>query len=292
MKYLKIIIGSLFSAVSCVSDFSSQPLTLSTHDIDLGETQTEQIVQVFFDSPEISKFSASVASVESNWLLLNPKSGDIKSSLDLCVSIDRSLMPEGESSARVDVTVGDLTKSIYITAKHPAEVEITPEKLVFESGVEQQNLEIRSRIGNKSVELSADADWLTISEESVNVPRYDAERKEETTVSVIIKVDKENLGIGEYKANITIQTTDGSFKKVIPVTLIKDDKEDFQHTVDGVKFSLEKFELLDDKVIVDFAFENISEQDVSFFPRFDYAYDNFGNPGKVNLKDNSSLKSL
>ena len=151
IRYIILLIfGSALLLVSCISDFAEQELTLSTHDINFGETKTEEIVTIRYNSSEEVSFTADVDLLENNWVVIGSKSGKFMSSYDLSIRIDRSVMPEGEASAKVNVKVGDITKSIYITASHPTEFEITPSSLKFESGVDNLELIIKSRIGGKT----------------------------------------------------------------------------------------------------------------------------------------------
>ena len=290
-KYFSFLVaGIIIMMFSCISDFEEQKLTLSTHNIDFGETKTEEIVTINYNSNEMVSFSADVDLMEHNWVSISSKSGKFTSSYDLHITIDRALMPEGEASARVNVKVGDVIKSIYITASHPTEVEITPSLLAFEPGIDNLKLEIRSRVGGKTLILSNESSWLELSVDTVAIPRYNEDKSNETTVVVDVTALKDNLGVGEYSSNIHVKELNGSFEQTIPVILVKDGSEYLQKTVDNIRFSLIDFQVRGDLLRVNFSFQNISSKTVSFLPRFNSAYDYYGNCGTISLNQ-LSLKS-
>ena len=288
--YSFLVAGIIIIFFSCISDFEEQKLTLSTHNIDFGETKTEEIVTINYNSNEMVSFSVDVDLMEHNWVSISSKSGKFTSSYDLHILIDRALMPEGEASAKVNVKVGDVIKSIYITASHPTEVEITPSSLTFEPGIDKLKLEIRSRVGGKTLVLSNESSWLELSADTITVPRYNEDKSNETTIVVDVTALKDNLGVGEYSSNIQVKELDGSFEQTIPVLLVKDGSEYLQKAVDNIRFSLNDFQVIGDLIRVNFSFQNMSSKTISFLPSFNSAYDYDGNCGKTSLNE-LSLKS-
>lgn len=207
---------------------------LSFTAVEGGSDPANQFIEVWNAGPGAMAWEVEV---DEDWLSVSPSGGTSSGEHDkVTVSVDIDDLDTDEYQATITITSDDADNSpqtvlvvLEVTGGSSGsgdpEVSCSPSTLTFDAvedddDPESQTLKVwNSGEGRLDWEVSADADWLSVS------PRSGTSNGEKDSVTV--SVDSSGLSAGSYTGRITVQDEDDSGnRQTVRVTLSIDEPED------------------------------------------------------------------
>lgn len=239
-----IFIVSILSGCNSWFDYTSakwdfEPVYVSDETLSFGESTEPQILYISNNGGH-SEISFSVSATKP-WIVPSITSGLIGKGEDrgVRIGINRTLLPEGEQSGSLSVTIDGSVWEVQVTAVGYNDIIINPSYINLGSTDDAASFSLQSKSGRRFVELSPSVSWLSLSSYDVELEEYDI-NQHTGEKAISIKCNRSDLTEGEHSAEIVIATERGEHVFSLPISVTISPQDPLSVAIDNYVFTLSK----------------------------------------------------